>query len=56
MFAPGNGFLEWGAGNGGGESFIRLAELKFEAVRQSPRDIISDSTLQYSEVFFVLGD
>lgn len=32
MFAPGKGFLEIGAGSGDGESFIRLSELKFEAV------------------------
>lgn len=33
MFAPGKGFLEIGAGGGDGKSFIRLNELKFDAVR-----------------------
>ena len=34
MFAPGKGFLEIGAGGGDGESFIRLSELSFQAVRR----------------------
>lgn len=37
MFAPGKGFLEIGAGGGDGESFIRLTELNFQAVRGEGR-------------------